>query len=193
MGARNRRLARSQRWGVFHPCHARFRVWPLTSPSTGSGVGKRGAWPCLPSLVLNVAQLLRPAGVCRPVDRSHAVSLLPRGTSTRTFQGRCARFSAIRRRSKAFAPKTREPAGLSDALGDVGTESTPGGHRRPTCPRSGTGSRMGDGDRIRERRRAGTKILRRFKNSTPEQAVMMAAWTEFIHTQMPREFRSRDR
>ena len=40
---------------------------------------------------------------------------------------------------------TREPAGLSDALGDVGTESTPGGHRCPTRPRSGTGSRMGDG------------------------------------------------
>jgi hypothetical protein len=26
----------------------------------------------------------------------------------------------------------------------VGTESTPGGHRRPTDPRSGTGSRKGD-------------------------------------------------
>ena len=29
----------------------------------------------------------------------------------------------------------------------------------------------------------GWKTLRRFKNSTPEQAVMMAAWPEFIHTQ----------
>ena len=36
-------------------------------------------------------------------------------------------------------------AGLSDALGGVGTESTPGGHRRSPNPRSGTGSRKSDG------------------------------------------------
>ena len=61
------------------------------------------------------------------------------------------RFRGIRAvfRKPALDPgigaSTRGNAGLSDALGDVGTESTPGGHRRPTCPRSGTGSRMGDG------------------------------------------------
>ena len=37
-------------------------------------------------------------------------------------------------------------AGPSDALRPVGTESTGRGHRRPTDPRSGTGSRKGDAE-----------------------------------------------
>ncbi len=41
-------------------------------------------------------------------------------------------------------------AGLSDALGAVGTESTTGGHRRSPNPRSGTGSRKSDGRSMRD-------------------------------------------
>ena len=50
-------------------------------------------------------------------------------------------------------------AGLSCALGDVGTESTPGGNRRPPNPRSGTGSRKSDAEKNSEVLEAGIKIF----------------------------------
>ena len=56
--------------------------------------------------------------------------------------------------ARTATPQTRCPgicacrgnAGPSDALRPVGTESTGRGHRRPTDPRSGTGSRKGDAE-----------------------------------------------
>ena len=121
-----------------------FTVWPLTSPSTAqeSGSGAHGRafrvwyslWRSFCAPPVSVAQSTgHTPSPCCPVEPQHGrFRVVARGfPQSAVDQGICA--------------LTREPAGLSDALGDVGTESTPGGHRRPTCPRSGTGSRMGDG------------------------------------------------
>ena len=95
-------------------CHARFRIWPLTKHLPVREAGRTA----VPSgLVLSCVRSFcaPPVSVARrPVTRRLPV---PRGTSTRTFQGRCARFSAIRRRSRHLRLNPRT-AGLSDALGD---------------------------------------------------------------------------
>jgi hypothetical protein len=76
----------------------------------------------------------RPFGVCRPRSASHTHTLVQRASSR----------AASPQPGHGIWLATRRTAGLSDALGDVGTESTPGGHRRSPNPRSGTGSRKSD-------------------------------------------------
>ena len=133
--------------GALHHRHARFRVWPLREKS-GSGV------PGLAYRNLNTWRSFRaPPVSVATVDRSRA----PLHVLSMDNDARMIRLPFTKH--WRFARN----AGPSDALRPVGTESTGRGHRRPTDPRSGTGSRKGDGRIMRERRgvctNAGAKFL----------------------------------
>jgi hypothetical protein len=76
----------------------------------------------------------RPVSVAT-VDRSRA----PLHVHSMDNEARMIRLPLTKHwRFASGLPARRTPSEV------VGTESTPGGHRRPTDPRSGTGSRKGD-------------------------------------------------
>ena len=111
-----------------------FTVWPLSknTPHSRGVVGKRGAWPCLPNFIY-VAQLPRPAGVCRPVDRSRA----PLHVHSMDNDARMIRLPE---RSIGASPGN---AGPSDALGGRGNRIHAG--RSPPPYRSPVRNRFPQG------------------------------------------------
>ena len=117
------------------PCHARSRVWPLRGKKSGSGAHG------LAYRNLNTWRSFRaPPVSVATVDRSRA----PLHVLSMDNDARMIRLPSRALALRLGMPARRTPSEV------VGTESTPGGHRRPTDPRSGTGSRKGDGRIMRE-------------------------------------------
>ena len=69
------------RIGMFSRCHARFRVWPLLSPSTGSGVGSGAQGRASLILVCGAVSRAPPVFFPQPARRPIPCSVLPCGAT----------------------------------------------------------------------------------------------------------------